>query len=116
MPAPPFSDDDVQAIVETTAHFVVRLLQRRGLLEEGQADPLMEQEPLLATITAASIQGQVATGERAGQRVRRRLVDPPQGIRTGPLCFAARGFSLHAATRVAAAACRPGSSPSSARV
>ena len=70
VPAPPFSDDDVQAIVETTAHRVVRLLQRRGLLEEGQADPLMEQEPLLATITAASIQGRVATGERAGQRVR----------------------------------------------
>ena len=103
MPAPPLSDDDVQQIVETTAQRVVRLLQRRGLLEEGQADPLMEQEPLLATITAASIQGQVATGERAGQRVRRRLLDPQEGIRTGPLCFASRGFSLHAATRVPAA-------------
>ena len=62
-----------------------------------------EQEPLLATITAASIQGQVATGERAGQPVRRRLLDPQEGIRTGPLCFASRGFSLHAATRVPAA-------------
>ena len=103
VPAPPLIDEDVQQIVETTAHRVVRLLLRRGLLEEGQADPLMEQEPLLATITAASIQGQVATGERAGQRVRRRLLDPSEGIRTGPLCFASRGFSLHAATRVAAA-------------
>ena len=103
MPAPPLSDDDVQQIVETTAQRVVRLLQRRGLLEEGQADPLMEQEPLLATITAASIQGQVATGARAGQRVRRRLRDPQEGIRTGPLCFASRGFSPHAATRVPAA-------------
>jgi hypothetical protein len=44
----------------------------------------------------------VATGERVGQRVRRRLVDPQQGVRAGPLCFAARGFSLHAATRIAA--------------
>ena len=52
---------------------------------------------------AASIQGQVATGERAGQPVRRRLRDPHAGIRTGPLCFASRGFSLHAATRVQAA-------------
>ena len=103
VPAPPLSDDDVQQIVETTAQRVVRLLQRRGLLEEGHADPLLEQEPLLATLTAASIQGQVATGERAGQPVRRRLLDPQQGVRTGPLCFAARGFSLHAATRVAAA-------------
>ncbi len=102
VPAPPLSDDDVQQIVETTARPVVRLLQRRGLLEEGNTDPLMAQEPLLATITAASIQGQVATGERAGQPVRRRLLDPLQGIRTCPLCFAARGFSLHAATP-----CRP---------
>ena len=80
--APPVSDDDAQQTVETTAQRVVRLL------DEGHADPLMEQEPLLATITAASIQGQVATGERAGQRVRRRLLDPSEGIRTGPLCFA----------------------------
>ena len=89
----PLKDDDVQQIVETTAQRVVRLLQRRGLLAEGAADPLMEQEPLLATITAASIQGQVATGARAGQPVRRRLLDSQEGIRAGPLCFASRGFS-----------------------
>lgn len=89
--APPLSDDDVQRIVETAAQRVVRLLQRRGLLEEGHVDPLRKQEPLLATITAASIQGQVATGERAGQPMRRRLLDPQAGIRTGPLCFASRG-------------------------
>ena len=83
--APPVSDDDVQQIVETTAQRLVRLLQRRGLLDEGHADTLMEQEPLLATITAASVQGQVATGERAGQRVRRRLLDPQEGIRSGVL-------------------------------
>jgi hypothetical protein len=29
------SDDDVQRIVETTAKRVVRLLQRRGVLEQG---------------------------------------------------------------------------------
>ena len=59
--APALSDDDVQQIVETTAKRVVCLLQRRGLLEEGNVDPLWEEEPLLATITAASVQGQVAT-------------------------------------------------------
>ncbi len=62
---PQLSDDDVQQIVETTAGRVVRLLQRRSVLEEGNVDPLWEDEPLLATITAASVQGQVATGERA---------------------------------------------------
>ena len=45
----------------------------------------------------------MATGERGGQRVRRRLLDPQEGMRTGSLCFASRGFSLHAATRVQAA-------------
>ena len=102
VPAPRLSDEEVQQIVETTAKRVVRLLERRGLLEEAAADGLWETEPLLATLAAASVQGQVATGERAGQRVRRRLVDPGEGIRTGPLCFASRGFSLHAATRVEA--------------
>ena len=96
--APPLTDDDVRQIVETTANRVVRLLQRRGLLAEGTVDPLWEQEPLLATITAASVQGQVATGDRAGQRVRRRLIDPEEGVRRGrlivfrlPWAFAACG-------------------------
>ena len=100
--APGLSDDDVRQIVETTANREVRLWQRRGLLEGDTVDPLWEEEPLLATITAASVQGQVATGDRAGQRVRRRLIDPEEGVRSGPLCFSSRGFSLHAATCVEA--------------
>ena len=87
----------MQQIVETTARRVVQLCQRRGLLEEGATDALWEKEPLLSTLTAAAVHGRVATGERAGQRLRRRLVDPPAGVRSAPLCFAAAGFSLHAA-------------------
>ena len=34
--------------------------------------------------------------------MRRVLSDPIEGLRSGPLCFAARGFSLHAATRIEA--------------
>ena len=86
MRAARLTDDEVQEIVEATAQRVVRLLERRGLVEEGKVDPLWEEEPLLASITAASVQGQVATGERAGQRVRRRLVDPEEGTRSGALC------------------------------
>ncbi len=56
----------------------------------------------MAAVTSASIRGQVATGDRAGQRLRRRLVDPEAGVRSGRLCFSSRGFSLHAATRVGA--------------
>ena len=99
--APP-TDADIQQLVERTAARVVRLLQRRGLLDPEAPDPLARDQPLLAALTTASLQGRVATGPRAGQRLRRRLTDPAEGHRTGPLCYAARGFSLHAATRVPA--------------
>ena len=59
-------------------------------------------DPLRAQISAASVQGMVATGDRAGRRVRRRLTDPEDGVRSGALCYASRGFSLHAATRIEA--------------
>lgn len=98
--APTMTDDDVRRIVETTARRVIRLLQRRGMLEQGAVDPLWQEQPLLAQITAAAVQGAVATGERAGRRLRRRLTDPEDGVRAGRLCYAARGCSLHAATRV----------------
>ena len=57
---------------------------------------------MLSALSAASIQGQLATGPRAGRRVRRLLSDPIEGLRSGRLCFSARGFSLHGATRIAA--------------
>ena len=101
VPAPPLEDADVQEIVETAAERIVRLLQRRGLLDDSQVDALTEAEPLQAALAAASVQGQLATGERAGQRVRRLLSDAAQAVRNAPLCFAARGFSRHAATRIA---------------
>jgi hypothetical protein len=102
VPAPPLRDADVQRIVETAAHRLVRLLQQRGVLDETEVETLVEEEPLLAALAAASIQGQLATGPRAGHRVRRLLSDPIEGLRSGPLCFSARGFSLHAATRIEA--------------
>jgi len=102
LPAPELEDEDVKTIVETTAHRVIRLLARRGILEGDPLDPLAEESPVLAGVTAASVQGMIATGERAGMRVRRVLSDPAEGVRTGHLCYASRGFSLHAATTVAA--------------
>jgi hypothetical protein len=53
-------------------------------------------------MTSASIMGLVSVGDRSGLRVRRVLSDPSEGIQTGPLCFAASGFSLHAERRIAA--------------
>ncbi len=81
---------------------LIRLCTKRGLLDDSQADSLADEEPVLAAITAASVRGLIATGDRAGQRLRRVLRDPATGVRTGLLCFASRGFSLHAATRIGA--------------
>ena len=100
--APPLADEDVQKLVETASQRIVRLLQRRGLLDDSLVDDLSESEPLQAALSAASVQGQFATGERAGQRVRRRLSASAAAVRSAPLCSAARGFSMPAATRIAA--------------
>ena len=102
VPTPPLTDDDVQQIVQTSARRIIRLCTKRGLLDDSQIDPFIDQQPVLAAITSASVRGIIAAGERAGQRLRRVLRDPATGVRTGPLCFASRGFSLHAATRIAA--------------
>lgn len=99
--APPLKDEDVKGIVETTAHRVVRLLERRGILGMGEFDDFAQEQPILAGMTNASILGLVATGDRRGMPVRRVLQDPAEGVKTGDLCFASRGFSLHAATRLA---------------
>ena len=101
-PAPSLKDEDVKEIVETTAHRVIRMLKRKGVLEQNEYDEFAEEQPVLAGMTSASIIGLVSVGERAGQRVRRVLQDPAEGVKTGHLCFASRGFSLHAATRIAA--------------
>ena len=83
--APPLTDDDVRSIVETTAHRVIRLLENRGVLDGDAPDPLVDESPVLAGMTAASVQGMVATGDRAGFRVRRVLSDPAEAVRTGDL-------------------------------
>jgi len=95
-------DSDVKSLVETIAARVLRLLVKRGVIDDEEIvpGPLVEESPTLAQLTTASVLGLVATGERSGQRVRRVLSDPATGQRTGPLCFASRGFSLHAATVV----------------
>jgi Putative transposase len=100
---PPPSDEDVKQIAETVAARALRLLEKRGVIgEQDLYDPFSEENPLLAGMTAASVRGMIATGERAGLSVRRVLSDPARGVRTSPLCYVSRGFSLHAARRIEA--------------
>lgn len=90
------TDEDVKRLTETVARRVIRLLVRRGVLDDTELDPLLDQEPALSALLQASVLGVHAFGERAGQRIRRVLGDPATGQRTGDLCYAARGFTLHA--------------------
>ena len=68
VPAPALQDSDVQRIVELAAHRLVRSLQQRGVLDSTEADALAEESPLLSALSSASVQGQLATGPRAGRR------------------------------------------------
>jgi hypothetical protein len=87
-----------------TARRVMRLLQKRGLQDED--DPLAEDDPLLATLMAASVRSRIATGPEAGQPWHRLgdRVEPiePDGGGTiqksdaPPRCVREGGMSLHA--------------------
>jgi hypothetical protein len=70
---PPPSDADIAALLTRVARRVRRLPLRRGRWPDAEAgsDPFAAQEPLFASAVAASLQGRVALGPRAGQAVRR---------------------------------------------
>ena len=83
---PPPTDEDVKQIAETVAARAIRLLERRGVIGEHDVyDAFSEETPVLAGMTAASVRGMIATGDRAGLPVRRVLSDPARGVRTSPL-------------------------------
>jgi hypothetical protein len=75
------SDADVQRIVETAAHRLVRLLQQCGVLDDAAGDALTEKEPLLAALSAASIEGQHPVASTRvlalNARDRSQVVPPP---------------------------------------
>lgn len=77
--------EDVAEVVALVAQRVTRLLERRGLAAnagDGEASDLWSDEaPVLAAVAAASVEGRVALGPRAGGRVR-RCGDPPEDVAT----------------------------------
>jgi ribosomal protein S27AE len=98
------TDDEMDRLLGVIERRLLRLLARRGVVDavgdDGGADRWREEAPVLAGIAAASVQGHLALGERAGAAVRRGggsaelLALAPQGL--GP-CHARRnGFDLHA--------------------
>ena len=106
-PLPPSNDAEIARVATRAARGIARLLARRGLIDAdlADADPLVQEAPLLAELASASVQGRAATGERAGRRVRRlgdqvdpELLEPPAATS----CAQVAGLSLHAGVCVPA--------------
>jgi hypothetical protein len=100
-PLPPPTDEEIARITAAIAQRVEKLLVRKGLLGEDaptDPDPREADEPLLSQLYSASVQGRVAAGPRAGQRLLRlgdRIdVEDVEAI-TGQRCASVQGFSLH---------------------
>jgi hypothetical protein len=95
-------------VVADTPGRVARALESAGLAPDAdsdEADPLAREDPLLAALYAASVQGRVAIGARAGERTTRL------GVAIGASAFATQpsascavlgGMSLHAGVSIAA--------------
>jgi len=98
----------IAQLTASLAERIAALLQRRGLgpeAEPEESDSLRRDEPWLAGLYAASIQGRVAFGPNAGQRVTRTgdQIDPESvDALASPRCATVSGFSLHANVAVAA--------------
>jgi hypothetical protein len=111
--ADPPSDADMAMVLQKISHWVIRKLRRLGYLDAGMDvavatgyDPLLDNEPELASTMAASVKQRIAFGERAGQKVRR--IGSGFGYEgerpelKGPRCASVHGFSLHANTAIPA--------------
>jgi hypothetical protein len=94
----------VLAVVRATELAVLRLLERRGLIDPDEGAPCGEdefaqEEPLLAGLYQASVDNRIALGERRGLSVRRIRGLPPsreaarkKARRKKPMCGTSGGF------------------------
>ena len=105
---PELTTADVGDVLATVVPRVRRLLERRGFGDGdesgGAPDAWAEDAPVLAGIAAASVQGRVALGSRAGGRVRRRgdPAEADEGPNLGRCHARQNGFDLHAGVLVPA--------------
>jgi len=104
----PPTDKEVAHVAERVHRRVARLMEKRGLGPQADADEtdgLRRDQPLLAELYSASVSGRVATGPRAGMRIARvgDEVAPEDGaLPSGPCCASVAGFSVHAGVCVPA--------------
>ena len=110
LPLPPPETEDVARVMTGTARRIMRLLEKRGL--QSGDDSLARDDPLLATLMAASVRSRIATGPQAGQpwrrlgdRVEQRSpaeVGTDTSNQTPARCVRHGGMSLHADVSVPA--------------
>jgi hypothetical protein len=98
--------DDVADVVAVVARRIEGLLERRGVAASSEAggatDAWTDEAPVLAGLAAASVQGRIALGSRAGARAE-RYGEPLEEFAPAPLGPShaqAQGYDLHAAIRV----------------
>lgn len=107
--APP-TDEELARLLQTMISRMLRMLTRRGVLEQeaGQTwladtDSDADQASALWPLQAAAVTYRIAFGPRAGHKVLTVRGAPPREYRSGKrLCADIDGFSLHAAVRVPA--------------
>ena len=100
LPLPPPETEDVARVMAGTARRLMRLVERRREVS-GLDDEAAEDDPLLVTLMAASVQSRIATGPEAGQRWRRlgdrvAPTDEDGTEEPPPRCVREGGMSLHA--------------------
>jgi hypothetical protein len=102
------SEEELARVARRIATTLRRLLQSYGFdpeSQEGAEDALARDEPLLATLYAASVRGRTVFGARAGaalQRIGDRIDVGDRETRPGPLCVSVGGINLHAGVAVPA--------------
>jgi hypothetical protein len=99
---PPPDDSEVARVTACIVKKIHRLLERKDLgpqANPGEGDPLLRDQPLLAELYGASVQGRIASGPGAGKRlkgVKFEFEMEARGEKVGRRCANLSGFSLHA--------------------
>jgi len=105
---PPPTDEEVSQVMKRIVKRIKRLLDRRGLgfqSDPNDVDPLLIEQPLLAELYGASVQGRVATGSKAGERIATvGFEEEFEDKKGGRRCANLSGFSLHANVAIPAKA------------
>jgi hypothetical protein len=100
LPTP--DDSEVARVTACIVKKIHRLLERRGLgpkTSPEEADPIMQEQPLLAELYGASVQGRIASGSGAEKRlkgVKFEFEMEARGEKVGRRRANLSGFSLHA--------------------